>query len=86
MDRNKKTKLALIIGALAAVVSAVILVIVFWDKLLALCPSRKKEAEMFCDSGAEDAPEAPEEAPEEEAAPSYNEEERNDFADLEKAE
>ena len=84
---NKKTKLAILIGAVAAVVSALVLVVVFWDKLLALCPCRKKEAEMFCDCNAEDAPEAPaEEAPAEEAAPSYNEEERNDFADLEKAE
>lgn len=70
---NKKTKLTILIGAIAAVVSAVVLVIVFWDKLLALCPCKKKAA---C---WED-----EAAPEEEG-PAYNEEERNDFADLDPA-
>lgn len=39
---DKRTKLALLIGAAAAVVSAVVMVIVFWDKLIALCPCRKK--------------------------------------------
>jgi len=40
---NKKTKLAILISAAAAVVSAVVLVIVFWDKLMALCPCGKEE-------------------------------------------
>lgn len=35
---NKKTKIALLIGAIAAVVSAVVVVIVFWDKLMAKLP------------------------------------------------
>ncbi len=39
---GKRTKIALIIGAVAAVVSAVVLVVVFWDKIVALCPCKKK--------------------------------------------
>ena len=80
---NKKTKLALLVGAIAAVVSAVILIIVFWDKLLSLCPCRKAQEEC----GEEDVPaeEPAEEATEEEAEEIlvYSEEECNDFADLE---
>jgi len=80
---NKKTKLALLIGAVAAVVSAVILVIVFWDKLLSLCPCRKAQEECCEEEPAEEAAEeAAEEVPEE---PVYSEEECNDFADLEPA-
>ena len=45
---NKKTKLALLIGAIAAVVSAVVVVIVFWDKLLALCPCKRKAGDAEC--------------------------------------
>ena len=41
---GKKTKLAVIIGAIAAVVSAAILVVVFWDKLVEMCPFRKEES------------------------------------------
>lgn len=40
---SKRSKLAILIGVVAAVVSAVVLVVVFWDKLAALCPCRKKE-------------------------------------------
>lgn len=83
MERNKKTKLAIFIGAIAAVISAVVLIIVFWDKLLNLCPCRRKATDMF---DYEDTPEVPEaeeeEVPAEAAAPSYNEDELNDFADL----
>ena len=76
---NKKTKLALLIGAIAAVVSAVILIVVFWDKLLSLCPCRKAQEECLeCEPEEE-----PAEAPAEE--PVYSEEECNDFADLEPA-
>lgn len=67
---GKKTKLALLIGALAAVVSAVVLVVVFWDRLLELCPCRKDawEEDLFEDE-TDDAPE-------------FTESELNDFADL----
>ena len=68
---NKKTKLAVLIGALAAVVSAVILVVVFWDRLLELCPFRKDDWEDdFLFDEDDDAPE-------------FTEDELNDFADLE---
>ena len=43
---NKKTKLALLIGAVAAVVSAVVVVIVFWDKILAKFPCCKCDVEL----------------------------------------
>ena len=43
---NKKTKLALLIGAIAAVVSAVVVVIVFWDKLIAKFPCCKCDVEL----------------------------------------
>ena len=78
---NKKTKLALLIGAIAAVVSAVILIVVFWDKLLSLCPCKKAQ-EVCCECEPEEEPaeEAAEEPAEE---PVYSEEECNDFADLE---
>lgn len=39
---NKRTKLTILIGAVAAVVSAVVLIVVFWDKLVSLCPCRRK--------------------------------------------
>ena len=39
---GKRTKIALIIGAVAAVVSAVVVVVVFWDKIAALFPCKKK--------------------------------------------
>ena len=79
---NKKTKLALLVGAIAAVVSAVILIIVFWDKLLSLCPCKKAQEECEDESPAE---EPTEEAAEEEVEEVlvYSEEECSDFADLE---
>ena len=40
---NNRTKLTILIGAVAAVISALVLIVVFWDKLLALCPCRKDE-------------------------------------------
>ena len=88
---NKKTKLALLIGAIAAVVSAVVLIIVFWDKLLALCPCKKKATDVWEEEAEAEAEvkaeaEAVAEALEEEEAPTYNEEELQDFADLEPAE
>ena len=90
---NKKTKLALLIGAAAAVVSAIVLIIVFWDKLLNLCPCKKKAtdaweeeavAEAEVTAEAEAAAEEFAEACAEEA-PVYNEAEMQDFADLEPA-
>jgi len=69
---NKKTKLAVLIGALAAVVSAVILIVVFWDRLLELLPCRKCdwEDDFLFDEEDEDVIE-------------FTEDELNDFADLE---
>ena len=75
---KKGTKLALLIGAVAAVVSAVVLVIVFWDKLLAKCPCKKAQCEEELDEAEAEA-EAVEE-PEEIIV--YTEEEAADFADL----
>ena len=86
---NKKTKIALLIGAAAAVVSAIVLIIVFWDKLLSLCPCKKKATDVWEEEAvaeAEVTAEA-EAAAEEfaEEAPAYEEEELKDFADLEPA-
>ena len=70
---GKKTKLAVIIGAIAAVVSAAILVVVFWDRLLELCPCCRKnewEDDFLMDDDEEDVL-------------AFTEDERNDFADLE---
>lgn len=66
---GKKTKLAVLIGALAAIVSTVILVVVFWDRLLELCPCCKHDWES-------DFPEDDDDVLE------FTEAERNDFADL----
>ena len=77
---KKGTKLALLIGAIAAVVSAIVLIIVFWDKLLSKCPCRKaeEEADVFEDAEIEiEVTEEPAEEPVE-----YTEEETADFADL----
>ena len=40
---SNRTKLTIFIGAVAAVVSALVLIVVFWDKLLSLCPCRKSD-------------------------------------------
>ena len=37
MDWNKKSNIAIFFGCVAAIVSAIVLLVVFWDKLLALC-------------------------------------------------
>ena len=68
---SKRSKLAVAIGVISAVVSAVILVVVFWDRLLELCPCRRNkwEDDFFVD--------------EEDDVPAFTEAERNDFADLE---
>ena len=69
---GKKTKLAVLIGAIAAVVSAAILVVVFWDRLLELCPCCRKnewEDDFLMDEDEEDIL-------------TFTEDERNDFADL----
>lgn len=71
---NKRTKLAVLIGVIAAVVSAVVLVIVFWDRILEKFPCCKKQWV-----------EEPEEAEEDEIV-TYTEEETESFADLETAE
>ena len=66
---NKKTKLAILISAAAAVVSAVILIIVFWDRLLEKLPCRKCE---WDDEFLDDDDDVLE----------FTEAELNDFADL----
>ena len=71
---NKRTKLAILIGVIAAVVSAVVLVIVFWDRLLEKLPCRK----CCCEEELEET-EAEEDAVE---IVTYTEEEAADFADL----
>ena len=74
---KKGTKLAILIGAIAAVVSAIVLVIVFWDKLLAKCPCKKAQ----CEEELEEVEPEVVEEPEEEVVV-YTEEETADFADL----
>lgn len=69
---NKKPNFAILIGALAAVISAVILIVVFWDRLLELCPCCRKndwDDDFLMDEDEEDVP-------------AFTEIERNDFADL----
>ena len=68
---GKKTKLAVFIGVIAAVVSAAILVVVYWDRLLELCPWNKLswEDDFLMD--------------EEDDTPAYTEDELSDFADIE---
>lgn len=73
---KKGTKLAILIGAIAAVVSAVVLVIVFWDKLLEKCPCKKNRFEEELEEAEAEAVEEPEEII------AYTEEETADFADL----
>lgn len=70
---SKRSKVALVIGVIAAVISAVILVIMFWDKLLEKCPCRKKQWEDFL----------PAEEEEEADIVAYTDEEAAAFADLE---
>lgn len=66
---NKKTKIGVLIAAIAAVVSAVILIVVFWDKLL------ERFSCFRSDDWEQDLqPQDP--------GPAYNEEELQDFADL----
>lgn len=67
---NKRTKLAIVIGAVAAVISALVLMFVFWDKLLGKFPHSAEEDEL------------PEEDTPEEPIMSYTAEETADFADL----
>lgn len=73
---SKRTKLAIFIGAIAAVISAVVVVIVFWDKLLTKCPCCKQAEEV-------DEVEEPEVC---EEVVAYTEEETAAFADLGDAE
>ncbi len=74
---NKRTKLAVFIGVVAAVVSAVVLVIVFWDKILEKFPCCKATATLEVDT--DDETEADE-------IVAYTEEEAESFADLDTAE
>lgn len=71
---SKRTKIAMLIGAVAAVVSAVVLIIVYWDKLLEKFPCcglcRGEDPDVF-------------EEEEENVVIPYAEEELDDYADLE---
>ena len=69
---KKKSKWPWIIGVVAAVISAVVLVIVFWDKLLEKCSCRKGYIDVDYPDGTDDDVLA------------YPEEELADFADLNK--
>jgi len=68
---NKKTKLAILIGAGAALVSAVILIVVFWDRILEKFSGRKHawDDEFLMDD--------------EDDIFDFSDEELSDFADLE---
>lgn len=68
---NKRTKLAVAVSAIAAVVSAIVLIVVFWDKLLDKCACRKLH---WDDTDSSEAPE--------DQGPAYNAEELADYADL----
>ena len=46
---NNRTKLTILIGAVAAVISALVLIVVFWDKLLSLCPCRANPQDDYDD-------------------------------------
>ena len=74
---KKRTNLAILIGVIAAVVSAVVLVIVFWDKILEKLPCCKATATLEVDTDDEQ---------EEDEIVAYTEEETEAFADLETAE
>lgn len=74
---NKRTKLAVLIGVIAAVVSAAVLVIVFWDKILEKFPCCKATATLEVDTDEE---------PEEDEIVTYTEEETEAFADLDTTE
>ncbi len=69
---SKRTKLAVFIGAIAAVISAAVVIIVFWDKLLTKCPCCKKAEEELEEVEAETC----------EEVVAYTEEETAAFADL----
>lgn len=70
---SKRTKIAVFFGVVAAIVSAVVLIVVFWDRLLEKCPCCKKQwDEEFL----------PEEEPAEAEIVTYTEEETESFADL----
>ena len=66
---NKRTKLAVVVSAIAAVISAIVLIVVFWDKLLDKCASRKLR---WDETEPQDA----------DPGPAYNAEELADYADL----
>ncbi len=70
---SKRTKWTMIIGAAAAVVSAAVLLILFWDRLLEKFPCCRLSCEADFDEFSEDA--------EDEIIP-YEEAELEDFADL----
>lgn len=70
---SKKAKWILIIGAAAAVVSAAVLIILFWDRLLEKLPCRRLSCEDDFDLSSDDM---------EDVVITYDEEELGDFADL----
>ena len=44
---EKKNKTLILLGALAAIISAVVLIVLYWDKLLSLLPRRHKKS--YCE-------------------------------------
>lgn len=68
---EKKNKTLILLGALAAIVSAVVLLVMYWDKLLALCPFKSKKS--YCEDFLSD---------EDMDMLDFDEEDMEDFADL----
>ena len=69
---SKRTKIAVFFGVVAAIVSAVVLIVVFWDRLLEKFPCCKKQYDDFL----------PEEEEPEADIVTYTDEETEAFADL----
>ena len=44
---EKKNKTLIILGCLAAIISAVVLIVLYWDKLLNMLPRRRKKS--YCE-------------------------------------
>lgn len=70
---SKRTKWTMIIGAAAAVISAAVLLILFWDRLLEKFPCRRVCCEDDFDLFSDET---------EDTIIPYEEEELDDFADL----
>ena len=49
MDWSKKSNIAIFFGSVAVLISAIVLVVVYWDKLLSLLPCKCKKDDAFAD-------------------------------------